>query len=92
MERLKQIFKWYGWKHQLKKLKEEQKEFRQAIKWYYKHGKCNIKLREHLIEEAGDEMNVMWQFLIDVNASPEEIKDTMLKKQIRQISRINRGK
>ena len=94
--KLEKIFAFYGWHHQLRKLKEEQKEVIRAIKWYEKVKRIEPNeemlevYRENVAEEIADNFNVLAQFMLDVGVTADEIKAMMKYKQARTISEMGR--
>jgi len=96
--KLIKIIKHYGIKNQIKKLKEEVKEFIETITDYERDSKSSFstigiieKDKEHMEEEFGDVMVVMFQFALYYGIDMDKVKKSMEYKINRQIRRMEKG-
>lgn len=93
-DKLLYIFTYYGYKHQLKKLKEEQKEVIQAIKWYELVDKVESNrelvnsFKEGVAEEIADCMVLLGQFMTAYGINKEYVKEVMQFKIDRTINEM----
>lgn len=82
-----QIFDYFGYENQRRKLVEETQEVNDSILLYEK-GEGDIK---DVIEEIGDLLNVINGFIAAYDIEVSEISDSMTNKLTRTIYRINSG-
>lgn len=88
--------KHYGAKHQIKRAQTEIFELGNAI-MDYENAKESIycqdfdKLRDHVAEEFGDVMIMLYQIILSYGITDEQIKSHMLRKIERQKERIKNG-
>lgn len=83
--KLLEIFNWYGYHHQLKKLKEEQKEVREAIKWYElvkdnENSELIEAYKKEVASEIADNLVLLGQFMVAYDIPKELVKGIMLYK------------
>ena len=97
-EKLKRIIKHYGPVEQIKQLDEEVKEFIETITDYERDSKSQYstvgimqKDKEHMEEEFGDVMVVMFQFALYHGIDMDKVKESMKYKINRQIRRMEKG-
>lgn len=85
--KLLQIIKKYGVRNQLRKLNEEVFELIEAIR-DYEEDYTRVDLKEHVIEEIGDVLNVVEQFLYYYEIDINDVIESKHKKVDRQLKRM----
>lgn len=86
-EKYDKIFNYFGYENQRRKMNEEMQELNDAILLYEK----GIGDIQNVIEEMGDLLNILAEFMQEYDITQDEVRDSMQFKLDRTIERIDSG-
>lgn len=95
MKRYEEIIEYFGFRNQMKKLNEECFEFLEAVNIYEDdkmyNGKGEDIFRDHIVEEMGDMLLLLTEFIAKYEISSVELNKVMDYKLERTEKRIKEG-